>query len=129
MTRAHDFIQSLPKGYDTEILECGNSLSGGQRQLISITRALLSDRPIWIFDEATSALDVHAEREIMKLIKQKDGGRTLLMITHRLTAIQDLDNIILMDQGRIVQQGSYFDLVKDTENNVYQELSGGMRHA
>lgn len=123
MAQAHDFIKMLPKGYDTEISEHGNSLSGGQQQRLAIARALLAHRPIWIFDEATSALDTSTEYEIMKVLRQsvKEDGRTLLVIAHRLTTIQDADHIVVMEKGSIQQQGRHVDLWNDSEA-LYRQL-------
>lgn len=122
---AHDFIESLPKGYDTELGELGDTLSGGQKQRLAIARAVLSDRPIWIFDEATSALDLETEREVMGALKRaaRAQGCTLLVVAHRLMAVQDADWIIVMEKGTIVQQGRHEDLRHD-ESGLYQQLWG-----
>jgi ATP-binding cassette subfamily B protein len=107
--QAHEFIQSLPEGYDTSLKEQGSALSGGQRQRLAIARAILADRAIWILDEATSALDMDTERRVMEAILSRTRlqGRTLLVIAHRLTTVQDADTILVMKGGTVVQQGTH----------------------
>lgn len=105
--RAHDFIMSLERGYDTRIGEMGSKLSGGQRQRISIARALLQDPPILILDEATSALDHHTEQEVMTEIYKVRDSRLVVLIAHRLNTIQRADQIIILDNGKIIDSGSW----------------------
>ena len=109
---AHEFIVQLPEGYDTPVGERGTTLSGGQRQRIAIARTLLTNPRILIFDEATSALDNQSERIIQKNMEQICQGRTVFIIAHRLTTIQHADTIIYLDQGHIVEQGSYRELME-----------------
>lgn len=108
---AHEFIQELPKGYDTNVGERGASLSGGQRQRIAIARALLPDPSVLIFDEATSALDYESERIIMNNLDDMAKGRTMIMIAHRLSTVRRCDMIVVMEQGSIVEIGSHDELL------------------
>ncbi|MEI7639206.1 MAG: ATP-binding cassette domain-containing protein, partial [Syntrophus sp. (in: bacteria)] len=104
---AHDFIMQLPLGYDTIIGEQGTKLSGGERQRISIARAILKDAPILILDEATSSLDTEAEIEVQKALDNLMAGRTTLMIAHRLSTIRNADRIIVLVNGKIVEEGTH----------------------
>ncbi|MCK9197603.1 MAG: ATP-binding cassette domain-containing protein, partial [Syntrophales bacterium] len=104
---AHDFIMQLPLGYDTVIGEQGTKLSGGERQRISIARAILKDAPILILDEATSSLDTEAEIEVQKALDNLMAGRTTLMIAHRLSTIRNADRIIVLVNGKIVEEGTH----------------------
>ena len=109
---AHDFICDLPEGYDTQVGEQGSSLSGGQRQRIAIARALLTNPRILIFDEATSALDYESEAIIQQNMALITKGRTVLIIAHRLSAVRHADRIIVMDKGRIIEQGPHDALIR-----------------
>jgi len=108
---AYDFIQQLPKGFDTMIGESGARLSGGQRQRISIARAILKNAPILILDEATSALDTESEREVQKALENLMKDRTTLVIAHRLSTIKNADRIIVIKDGVIVEQGTHDSLI------------------
>jgi ATP-binding cassette subfamily B protein len=111
LAEAHDFIMAQPQGYDTLIGERGSTLSGGERQRIAIARALLKDPPILILDEATSALDAATEARVQKALKALMKGRTTFLIAHRLSTIRDCDVILVFRQGRIVERGSFAELV------------------
>jgi len=117
---AHEFILEMPEGYDTVIGEQGANLSGGQRQRIAIARALVSNPGILILDEATSALDYESERVIQKNMRSISRGRTVFVIAHRLSAVRDADRIIVVDNGRIVEQGSHSALLR--HRGVYADL-------
>ena len=117
---AHNFISNFEKGYDTEIGERGIKLSGGQKQRIAIARALLKDPPILIFDEATSSLDSKAEFEVQRALNKLMEGRTTLIIAHRLSTIRNVDHIVVLQKGKVVEQGSPTQLEK--KKGVYAEL-------
>ena len=108
---AADFLRALPQGLDTFLGEDGARLSGGQRQRIAIARALLRDAPILLLDEATSALDAESERLVQGALDRLMEGRTTLVIAHRLATIRQADRIIVMDGGRIVEQGNHTTLL------------------
>lgn len=114
------FIRELPEGYDTMVGERGTSLSGGQRQRIAIARALLTKPSIIIFDEATSALDYQSERIIMDNLDEISAGRTMIIIAHRLTTVKNCDQILVLDRGRIIEQGTHLELLK--RKGLYSEL-------
>ncbi len=117
---AHQFIQTLPNGYDTHIGEDGVLLSGGQRQRIAIARAILKDAPILIMDEATSALDNESERYIQAAMQRVMQGRTTFIIAHRLSTIEDADRIVVINQGQIAEQGNHQSLL--AKNGLYAQL-------
>lgn len=113
----HEFIMSLPEGYNTEVGAHGSKFSGGQRQRLAIARALLRDPEILLLDEATSQLDANTEREIRRTIAAASKGRTTIMIAHRLASVQHADRIFVFDAGRIVEQGRHDELV--SEGGIY----------
>lgn len=109
---ADDFIKELPKGYQTKVGEKGVKLSGGQRQRVAIARAILKDSQILILDEATSALDSESENYIQKAMKKLMKGKTVIAIAHRLSTLKEMDRIIVLDKGKIIEQGKIEDLLK-----------------
>ena len=111
-SHAHDFIRQLPKGYDTRIGETGKLLSGGQRQRICIARAFIRNAPILVLDEATSALDSNAEAEVQAAIERLSENRTVICVAHRLSTLANTDKIIVMSEGRIVEQGHFQELLR-----------------
>ena len=125
----HDFIMRLPKGYDTLVGEGGCTLSGGEKQRVSIARAILKDAPIILLDEATASLDPENEVEVQKAIDSLIKGRTVIAIAHRLKTIKDADQIIVLDNGRIKEEGTHDDLVRNEGLyahlwNIQESISG-----
>jgi ATP-binding cassette, subfamily B, bacterial len=118
---AHEFIVTLPKGYDTEVGERGMMLSGGQKQRIAIARAILRDAPVLLLDEATSALDAESERAVQQAFEVLSKGRTTLVVAHRLATVKQADRIVVFDQGRIVAEGPHEVLV--AQGGLYARLA------
>ncbi len=118
---AHDFIKHLPEGYETELGEGGTRLSGGQRQRISIARAFLKQAPIQILDEPTAALDTIAELQVVEAMRRLCDGRTTFVVAHRLSTVRHADRILVMDQGKIVAQGTHDELLASCP--LYGELA------
>ena len=116
----HDFIMALPDGYDTVIGEGGASLSGGEKQRISIARAIMKDAPVIILDEATANVDPENEQELMAAIDALTREKTIFMIAHRLKTVRNADRILVVDSGRIVQQGKHEELMR--EEGIYKRF-------
>jgi ATP-binding cassette subfamily B protein len=120
LARIHDFVTSLPEGYETRVGERGLKLSGGEKQRVAIARTILKAPPILLFDEATSALDTQTEREIQISLREVAENRTTLMIAHRLSTVVDADEIMVLDKGRIVERGRHALLLAD--GGIYAEM-------
>ena len=122
---AHDFIKSMPEGYNSTVGEMGTKLSGGQRQRIAIARAILRNAPILIMDEATSALDSITEKKIQESLNYLMQGKTVIVIAHRLSTVLHMDRIIVFDKGKITEEGNHEDLLK---LNGYYKILWNMQH-
>ncbi|HEX9015670.1 MAG TPA: ATP-binding cassette domain-containing protein, partial [Chloroflexota bacterium] len=118
---AHNFIREMPDGYDSVIGERGVKISGGERQRLSLARAILKNPPILILDEATSALDTESEILVQEAIERLMAGRTSIVIAHRLSTVQHADRIIVLEAGRIVETGKHGELL-GIENGLYRKL-------
>lgn len=115
-----DFIMSLPEGYQTMLNEKGSNLSGGEKQRISIARAILKDAPIIILDEATASIDPENEQLIQTAINELSKGKTVITIAHKLETIKNADQIIVLNEGEIIQKGSHDELIR--KPGMYQDL-------
>jgi len=120
-----DFVKSLPQGIDTWIGESGRLVSGGQARRLALARAILRDAPIWVLDEPTEGLDRATERRIMETLFEVTSGRTVLFITHRLVGLDRLERILLMEDGRIVEQGTHAELLQGRTR--YAVLQAGIK--
>jgi ABC-type multidrug transport system fused ATPase/permease subunit len=121
--QAHEFIQRLPQGYDTQVGERGVTLSGGQRQRLAIARALVADPRVLVLDDATSSVDASTEQSIKLALSQAMAGRTTFVIAHRLSTIELADQIVVLEHGRIVAQGDHEELLGQSE--LYREIVAG----
>ena len=117
---AHDFIERLPQGYETQLGERGAQLSGGERQRICVARAFIKDAPILILDEPTSSIDSKTEAVILDSLERLMAGRTSFMIAHRLSTIRHADRIVVIDHGRIVEEGTHDELL--VRDGLYRQL-------
>lgn len=111
---AHDFIAALPDGYDTDVRKRGGRISAGQRQLVAFARALLADPAVLILDEATSSLDIPGERAVQRAMTTVLKGRTAVVIAHRLSTVEIADRVLVMEHGRIVEDGAPDELIAGT---------------
>ena len=125
--RCHDFIMKLPQGYDTVIGESGGTLSGGERQRLSIARAMMKDAPIIILDEATANVDPENEDRLQKAIEELTRNKTIIMIAHRLKTVKKADQILVVDDGRIVQRGRHEELID--QKGIYADFVLGRKEA
>ena len=127
LAHAHEFIDCLPAGYNTPVGEMGLKLSGGQRQRIAVARALINDPPVLIFDEATSALDSESEEKVMEAVYEMRRSKTVILIAHRLSTVRNADVILVLEHGRLVEQGEWESLVRrgGRFSELWQRLSGG----
>lgn len=123
---AHDFILSLPQGYDTDVGEMGGQLSGGQRQRIAIARAIVGNPRILLLDEATAAMDTKSERHVLNALKRASVGRTTIFITHRLSSIRDADQIVIMSEGQVIEAGTHESLAEHAAG-VYAAMLDNQR--
>jgi len=120
LAQLHDFIETLPDGYETMLSERGVNLSGGQRQRLAIARAIVLDPPILILDDSTASVDTNTERLILNAMKNVMKGRTTFVIAHRLSTIRNADQIFVMDKGAIVAKGKHDSLIQ--EGGLYEEI-------
>jgi ATP-binding cassette subfamily B (MDR/TAP) protein 1 len=119
---AHEFISSMPHGYSTAVGERGSQLSGGQKQRIAIARAILKDPRILLLDEATSALDAESERHVQEALSRAGSGRTTIVVAHRLATVRNAQTIAVIDDGKVVEQGSHSHLLNHYPDGCYARM-------
>jgi ATP-binding cassette subfamily B protein len=125
--RCHDFIMSLPDGYETVIGEGGASISGGEKQRISIARAIMKNSPVIILDEATANVDPENEAELTQAIEELTKDKTIIMIAHRLKTVRNADQILVLDNGKIVQKGTHKELA--SQDGIYRNFISDRKEA
>ena len=125
--QAHEFIMKLEDGYDTMVGERGIKLSGGQKQRVAIARAMLKDAPILVLDEATSALDSESEVEIQKALHVLMEGKTVIAVAHRLSTLREMDRILVLETGKVIEDGTHDELTKNggTYQRLWEHQAGG----
>jgi ATP-binding cassette subfamily B protein len=128
--QAHDFIQSLPRGYDTAVEPRGANFSGGQKQRLAIARALLAQPRILILDDSTSSVDVETETRIQNALQAKPMRRTTLIVAQRISTVLNADKIVVLDQGRVVAQGTHGELMRSSPlyREIYESQLGDANH-
>ena len=119
--RCHDFVMALPDGYDTVVGEGRGTLSGGEKQRISIARAIMKDAPVVILDEATASIDPENEHLIQQALSELTRGKTIITIAHRLATVQNADQILVVDDGRIAECGTHAQLLR--QNGLYKRFT------
>lgn len=123
LANAHDFISSLPEGYSTKVGERGVQLSGGQKQRVAIARAVLKNPAILLLDEATSALDVESERVVQQALDRLMKNRTTVVVAHRLSTIKNADQISVLQNGRIIEQGTHSSLIENKDGAYFKLIN------
>ena len=121
IAQAAEFIQEKPEGFSSEISQGGDNVSGGQKQRLAIARALVKQPPIYIFDDSFSALDFRTDAALRRALKEKTGESTVLIVTQRVATVKNADQIIVLDEGKVVGKGSHQDLMDTCE--TYQEIA------
>ncbi|MCD6051187.1 MAG: ABC-type multidrug transport system fused ATPase/permease subunit, partial [Verrucomicrobia bacterium] len=119
--RAHEFIERMTDGYDTKVAERGTDLAGGQRQRISIARAFVRNAPILVLDEATANLDARTEGEVQEAIDHLEQNRTVICVAHRISTLRTMDRIIVLDKGKVIEDGSFAALL--AQNGRFSDLA------
>ena len=128
MANAHDFIMNFPEGYNTQVGFGGGQMSGGQKQRVSIARALIKNPKLFVFDDCLSAVDTETEEKILNELKESSADITTFIVSHRVSSVKHADQILILDDGKIVQQGSHNELLEDTKGYYYKQYSEQLAH-